>query len=516
MKRTVLICLIIIVAGLVVYWPSRSYDFVYLDEENLIIKRQDYLKNTVNISDAFMHNVSYPSANASFYRPMLTVSFMADATRDNAVQDDINPGPYHTTNIVLHIIAVLTVFVLVMELSFSRLWAGAFALVFMVHPLLIQAVAWIPGRNDSLLAIFALASVYFFLRSSRPGASRWWVVSHVVAFVFALFTKEVAIVTPLVCILLWWVYREQRRSWHWWLLGIGWAVILTTWFLFRHAALAAVQPPPFDISLFIRTAVPATILYIGKMLIPIKLSVMPFLPDTSLWMSIFSTIILAAGIIFGVDRANRRLAIAGLLWILLWLGPALISVESENRTVFFEHRAYLPLFGFLLIFFIIFRRFLARFKPAVAGSILAAVILTLGGITYAREPVFKNGETFWRSAIASAPNLSRTHDGLAVILSRGGKYEEALVEHMRAIELGPEDKRLHNNLAATYGRMGRLADAEKALLQEIAINPRFAGAYKNLIELYTAEGKKQKANAVLKRAQELGLSIEEINKPNSE
>ncbi len=500
MKKNALICLIIIAVGLALYWPSRSYDFVYLDEEYLILNRQAYLKDPTNVGDVFLQGAMYPSKLSSFYRPILTLSFMVDAELGDA-----NPVPYHTTNIFLHIGAALLAFVLIGELGFSKLLSALFVLIFVSHPILTQAVSWVPGRNDSLLAIFAFASIYLFLRASHAGSSRWWYVAHLAAFALALFTKEVAIVIPVVCMIFRWVYPAPQRSRHWWLLGIGWTALLIAWFLFRHFALANAELPVFDAGLFIRTAIPATMLYLGKMLIPVKLSVMPYLPDTSLWVSAVAVLVLIAGFIWGVDRNNRRLAIAGLLWMILWLGPSLISVEPANRTVFLEHRAYLPLFGFLLIIFIILRRLLSSMKTSHMGVILGAIVVIFGGVARAHEPVFQNGISFWKSAIASAPNLSRSYDGLAVIFSREGNYQGAISNHLRAIELGPTNKQLHNNLGVTYTRMGRFADAETALLQEIAINPRFAGAYKNLSAVYALENKKLEAQEMYKKYEALNF-----------
>lgn len=498
MKKNALICLIIIAVGLILYWPSRSYDFVYLDEEYLILNRQEYLKDSSNVGDVFFHGASYPSQPSPFYRPVLTLSFMADALRGDA-----NPASYHMTNIILHIGAALLVFFLIGELGFSKLLSAFFALIFVSHPILVQAVSWVPGRNDSLLAIFAFASVYLFLRSSRVGASRWWHAAHLTTFALALCTKEVAIVIPLVCMIFRWAHPVPQRSRHWRLLGIGWTALLIAWFLFRHFALANTEPPSFDVGFFIRTTLPATMLYIGKMLIPAKLSVMPYLPNTSLWSSAVGVLVLIAGFLWGVDHGNRRLAIAGLFWIMLWLGPSLISVEPANRTVFLEHRAYLPLFGFLLIIFIILRRLLLSMKPLHTGIILGAMALLFSGIAWAHEPVFQNGASFWKSAIASAPNLSRSYDGLAVIFSREGNYQGAISNHLHAIALGPNDKRLHNNLGVTYTRMGRLADAEAALLQEIAINPGFSGAYKNLSAVYALENRRKDAQEMYNKSQAL-------------
>jgi hypothetical protein len=186
------------------YAQTLSFSFTYLDDKELVLDDAAFLGDISHAVDAFRRDVF--SSGSPAYRPLLAVSLMLDAQLGGT-----SPYAYHFANVVWHALATCAVVTVLRRLRYPLRAAGVGALLFGSHPALVPAVAWIPGRNDSLLALFALLASLAL--SAWSEGRRWLVfVLHQAAFAAALFTKETALVLPL----LWvahrrWVATERPR-----------------------------------------------------------------------------------------------------------------------------------------------------------------------------------------------------------------------------------------------------------------------------------------------------------------
>ena len=147
--------LLIILIGILLYVWTAFFDFSYFDDQALIVENSEIIGDVSNVGRLFVDDAFFSEQNF-YYRPLLNLSLMLDMQVSG-----ILPWFFHLTNSGLHILAACLLFAVLIKLHTSRgraLWLSLFILI---HPALVQAVAWIPGRNDSLLAIFILSA--FFL-----------------------------------------------------------------------------------------------------------------------------------------------------------------------------------------------------------------------------------------------------------------------------------------------------------------------------------------------------------------
>jgi hypothetical protein len=169
-------------AAIVTHGRAAGFDFTYLDDRDLIVDDQAFLGRPTSLIRAFARSYMHVvDGHHAYYRPLVTASYAADAQWSG-----LRPFGYHCTNVALHAIASVLLLALLRHFGLGRIVTLAAAVVFAVHPVLASAVAWIPGRNDVLLAVFALASWLSFatwsgrracsgsltLRSSRWRCSR--------------------------------------------------------------------------------------------------------------------------------------------------------------------------------------------------------------------------------------------------------------------------------------------------------------------------------------------------------
>src|SRR3989338_4111701 len=220
---------VITLIGFVLYVPSLFFELTFLDDHVWILDRHWYLKDFSHLLDLFRQP---DLVSEIFYRPMIALSFMI-----NAHIGGQNPFVYHLTNIFIHILNACLVFCLLKKLGVVLELAFSFALIFTVHPVLTQAVVWIPGRTDSLLAVFSLLSLIFFLNYlNQKRLKYYW--AHFVFLILALLTKETAFVLPFICLAYFYLIlrREKTGNQHRFLMP-GWAIVLVLWIFMRGTAI---------------------------------------------------------------------------------------------------------------------------------------------------------------------------------------------------------------------------------------------------------------------------------------
>ena len=146
--------------GFILYCQTLFFNFTYLNNNVLILDHYHFLRNLTNLFRSFTQDVFQITHSAdAYYRPMLTISFILDAQLGKTY-----PSMYHLTNLALHLMTSCLVFIFLKKLKYKPVLTGLFALIFTIHPVLTQAVVWIPGRNDSLLTIFILINFIFWLK----------------------------------------------------------------------------------------------------------------------------------------------------------------------------------------------------------------------------------------------------------------------------------------------------------------------------------------------------------------
>ncbi len=339
--------LVIIVLSFILYGKALKFGFNYLDDSILVIDNYKLNSDYGNIPKAFSQHIfkveGQPDRSHDYYRPLMTLSFMFDAHMAGS------PAPYfyHFTNLLLHILTGILLLIFFKKFGVAPFPAFVLCLFFLVHPALAQAVAWIPGRNDSLLAVFVLAAFIFLLRYLEE-RKIYLLVLHMLMFVLGLFAKENGIMLiPLVFFYLKFIAKDKfntsfKAPYLW--LGVGYFICILPWWLMRQAALDANNSTYVgNVIKNMITNAPMISQYIGKTIFPFDLSVLPTIRDTHFIYGILAVALVAVALYFTPNKRWNYI-LFGLLWYFIFLFPALVS-----PFVGLEHRIYVPMFGFLLI-----------------------------------------------------------------------------------------------------------------------------------------------------------------------
>lgn len=459
--------------GLAVYFKAIFFGFAYFDDDHLILQNIGNLSSLQNIMAAFKADMNWQSPGV-YYRPLVTLTFMADA-----LWTGLNPMGYHITNILLHLAASGLFFKLLLLLGHPRKPSLFFALLFACHPVLTHAVAFIPGRYDTVLAILALGAVIMFVEYlHEPSWLRLGL--HFLFFLGALFTKETAVILPVVCLLYFTLLSDRKKEYKNLVPAAAfWAIGLVAFAVLRGQVAKNVLPQ-FNTP---QENLIGLCSYLGKMFFPINLSVMPIPADSGPAWGISALVILVfLALLGGISR--KRYFLFGAAWFLVFMAPTI--ARTLNFAYLLEQRLYLPLMGFIVMFMELtpVQKLSAKrwsWVPAVM------VLLIFSGINLGHSAVYRNDITFWQNAVEKSPHSYLAHTVLGQRYYAHGRSQEAEIEFQSSLALNP-DPLVENDLGLVLMEQSKWAGAEKAFISAIGKIPEDPEIRKNLGLVYTKLG----------------------------
>lgn len=502
MRRKFLPALIIIL-GLSVYANSINGGFIW--DDYVLIKNNAYIKETSNIVKLFTQDITRGAGQESnAYRPLQTLTYMIDYRLWK-----LNARGFHLTNIFLHIIAALLLYML-----FNSLWGDEWACFlaaafFAVHPVQTGAVAYISGRADSLSLLFMLSCFFFYIRSHRlngSGSGRIFYILALLSYVSALLSRENSLILPALLLLYHYSFRIRIRAGRF--LPLLFITIL--YLLFRIMVIKGTLPHTSSLVTLLQR-LPGFFVAVASY---VRLLFLPFGLHMEYGLKKFG---------FTDPRAISGILILSLLW-----GYAFMKRKTDNMTFFSvswffiallpvsnlypinaymaEHWLYLPSAGFFLLMAKALNPlFRIRIKPRLFFSLVPAVALlifystlTIRQNSYWREPL-----AFYKRTLRYAPESARTYVNIGNVYVGMGKIEEARESFRKAMELRPDYSEACYNLGNTYYDAGEKQEAIKWFKRAAELNPEYADAYYNLGIAYSQSGEMEQAVSSFRKATEV-------------
>jgi protein O-mannosyl-transferase len=509
---------IICLVGVMAYSNSFDCSFHFDDKPN--IEENLSIRNLANVK-AWWGFI--PS------RPIGTLSFAL-----NYYFHRLDVWGYHLVNLVIHIANALLVWWLTMLTMSTPMMRGQpvarhkmpmalfSALLFVSHPLATQSVTYIVQRLASLATLFYLLSLALYVKGrlwegNRSTPVYVYYTGSILCAILGMLTKEIVFTLPFALVLYefsfiktdaWKIELKDR--------GIQIPVIVLGIFLaifflnfsFRifhtvPAILAQGYDYPITAWEYLLTQFRVILTYMRLFIVPLNQNLdynYPVSHSIFEWHTFFGLLSLAGIFVLGILLFRRyRLISFGIIWFFLTL-----SVESSvlpiSQNVIFEHRTYLPSFGFFLALTgTTFYFFWDRYRQ-VALSILALLVLTNAVLTYERNKVWKSAYTLWGDCVKKSPNKPRPLSNYGKALADAGNSSDALSYYNRAIELNPRFFTAYYNRGIVRINLGdykgAVTDGETAL----RINPYYPDGYHVLGIASSHQGKEEEAIAFFRKA----------------
>lgn len=500
---------------LIVYLPALRNDFVNWDDDGNV-----YDNLHIRSLGASFFRWAISDTSLSFWQPLNWTTFALDY----AIWG-LNPTGYHLTNVLLHMVNTFLVVYLIVRLlqvanrresrpetvpladeRSALITGGVAGILFGIHPLHVESVAWVTGRTDLLCTLFFLLSVLSYDRHvefvGRKGSSplsRWYFLS-LAMFALSLSSKPLAVVLPAVLLLLDWYPFERMRS----LKSSGFVIAEKIPFAVLSLGVSAVTviaerkasliASVKDVSLLTRIVVmcKALALYLWKTMVPIHLVPLYPYPDA---VSVFSFEYLASlAVVIVIAAASVRLAgrhkviPAVILFFLFTLLPVLGLVKV--RSVFMADRyMYLPSIGLFLLAGLaaarawgttgaVKQRAMTVRRGTAAGFL--AICFALSYLTVQQVAVWKDSISLWNYIIGKEPNrIAYAYTNRGNAFRELGQSERALEDFNMAIRLEPREYLAYNNRGTLFMERGDYEKAIEDYTAAISLKENFASALNN-------------------------------------
>src|SRR5881296_1506376 len=428
----------------------------------------------------------------------------------------LNPLGYHLTSLLLHVTNAVVFFFVVRWLLTRALpspsergyalavSAGVAALVFAIHPLRVESVAWVTERRDVLSGLFYLVAILLYLRACERGArGRGWYWLSVAVFVGALLSKSMVVNLPVVLVILD-VYPLRRLGG-----SIGWrseparrVYVEKIPFVLLAAAASAIavmaQSSVHAVASLAQLSVPGRVaistyglsFYLWKMVVPVNLSpVYELRPPVNPWATPFllsyGVVLALTAIALALRRRVPGLPAAWVAYIVVLL-PVLGIFQSgpqiaADRYTYLAGLGWAILAGACLLFCWRISRTSTTGTPTtlpIAG-VAICVVAGLGVLTWNQVHIWHDSERLWTYTVAIHPNSSLAQFSLGIVLSAQGKPTEAIEHFQKGLQLRPDEPSAHTNLGVALIQQGKLADAIEHFRQAVHIHPDDALAHTN-------------------------------------
>ena len=402
------------------FFPMLSNSFTNWDDDiyvtnNRLVKEQDWTGILTGPS-------------ASNYHPLTIATFVF-----NYAISGTNPTSYHVVNWLLHILNTALVFLFIYKISGRKAYVAAFtAIIFGVHPMHVESVAWISERKDVLYALFFLIALWQYWRFLETG-KRLMLIYCFSFFILSLLSKPAAIVLPIVLYLLdYWYGRSFNRKVvvekiPFFILSILFGFITIK--VQSADAIAGFDIYPLWSRFFF--ACYTIMIYAARFFVPYPLSAFhpyPSINDLGLAVYLSPVFLLALFFLLWLKRKNKLLVFSILFFIVNLL--LVLQVVSIGLTIVSERYTYIPYIGISFLFGMWLNKYV---EAKTMGKLIPfAIGIIFGAISFQRTKVWKDGDTLWADVIKHYPAEATPRSNHA--------------DYLRKMAAKPENKARENEL----------------------------------------------------------------------
>ena len=529
-----LLPIVVLAATLVVFLGTLQFEFVYDDlgqiVNNPLVHEWQYLPVY------FQANVWAQSfVVGNYYRPIFMVWLLLNYTLFG-----LQPFFWHLTTVGLHLGATWLVFVLASRLTGDRVTGGIAALIFGVHPAHLEAVAWVSGLTEPLLAVLLIPSFLAYLNYREKGRNARWLAVSLLFYTAAMFAKETGVVLPALIVAWELIGSAEPASWRQRLVSsvrvaIPYALLTGGYLLARSNALHGLAHTLVHLptSMLLLTVPSVVWFYLRVLIAPFHLSAfydVPYVTHVSFryfWWPLLQAAALLGVLAFWCWRARSRAIGFATVWLLVPLLPLLdLSVLPQGDFVH-DRYLYLPSVGFAILMALALQKLKwgsreVLGQPASMVAATAALAIALATGTVIQSVPWANDLLLYHHGIEIAPNNDLPWNKLANALVTRGMYEDGIKVYQTVLASDPDFWFANFRMGFAQFKLGRYGEAEKYLGHALDINRNAEEFYYfglTELELGKTDQAVQALSAAVRRSPQtpgyhyaLGLALRKLGK----
>jgi len=502
--RPTILCLLLVVVTLAVYWPVTRCDFLNFDDPDYFTSNPHVLAGLTpgNVAWAFT------TGHTCNWHPLTWLSLMLDV-------DLFGQGPAgpHVTNLVFHLANTVLLFLLLRRLTLATGRSAFVAALFALHPLHVESVAWIAERKDVLSTFFGLLTLdawgRYVEKSKVPSPeSRVFYGLALGCFALGLMSKPMLVTLPFLMLLLdWWPLRRVTSG-KWQVASVQSlvmekipffvlsAISCVVTFIAQQKGGAVVTLVKISLAQRMENTFVAYARYLAKTFWPIPLANPYPYPEHWDGLLVIYAVALIVGLcaVAGLQARRFPFAVTGWFWFVGTLVPVIGLVQVGNQSLA-DRYTYLPLIGIFIIAAWGLAGMCASWRlPQPAAGILAVVLLTACGLrTRDQIGYWQNSGTLFRHTLTVTENNFVACNNFGTWLSKNGQVTEAMNWFRQSLQIQPDNPDALYNLGNAFARLGNWDDAITNYQRALQMNPNQADILDNLG--FARAAKKQFAEA---------------------
>ncbi|MDP1623765.1 MAG: tetratricopeptide repeat protein [Bacteroidales bacterium] len=474
----------ILIITWLLYSPAIRYGFTNWDDPTYVLENPHVKKLSGENIKYFFSNPS-----ASNYHPLTMISLGIDyyyASESNTLSDkhiESRAARFHVTNIILHLFNIALVFIFVFLLARRRLLVAIItSLLFAIHPMHVESVAWIAERKDVLYTFFFMAGLIMYLKYIEKGALKYLPVIFVI-YICSLLSKPSAVVFPLILVAIDYI-QGRKFSMRLWLEKVPFFILsvvfgLITVFIQSKDAIADIKV--FSMIQRLMFATYGFVMYLIKLIVPWDLAA--FYPYPQLSQSgglpmIFYLSPVIAIILGGLAFYSARFTRVVLFGFLFYLFSLVLVLQfvSVGSAIMADRYSYVSSIGlFYIIAWYVDQGFTGKanvlYKARwILASALILFAVVIGIVANDQIKVWKNSETLWTDVISKYPQAEISYKNRGNFYGSQNITDKALEDYNIYIRLKTDDPRAFSNMGNIYGLRNETEKALDAYSKSIALD----------------------------------------------
>jgi tetratricopeptide (TPR) repeat protein len=480
-KKNIELSLVIFLT-LVLYWPSFQFDFVNFDDQVYV------LNNTFVQSPSFKSWLD--GSETGNFHPLTMLTLRLDQVIGNG-----QAGVFHMTNVLWHLLNTILVYLIVSKML-PQVRGGAFfvALMFGIHPMHVESVAWISSRKDVVYGFFFLLSMlsyWEYLKTNR----KWLLMITLVTAILSFLGKPASIVLPLVLGLVYYLKKER----------LVWKELFPIGLLLLGSIAIGIATLQFQSGKSINNFETYSLLergmfalygigfYTLKSVIPVGLSPMHPYPslDDLVTTSFIGFLLLGLLFLIGVgvmSKKNKWILFSGGFFLLgLILTLQLVSIGRAIVSERYTYIAYVGLFFLVVVVLNNIEKIKSNNVKFYALSGILGLPFFFLSMQYLRS--WQNSETLWSKAIQENPDDWYAYIGRGNYYEKQGLFNNALTDFKHAVSAAPDREEVYYNLGDLQFKLGFTKDAIITYSAALNLNPTNSDAYVNRGQFYVSENR---------------------------
>lgn len=504
-----------------VYSPARYNTLTNWDDKNYITMNQDITKHDKDfVKKSFSIPQGFVMGN---YHPLTMLSYAWEYSSGG-----LNPMPFHTHNILLHLMNVALVFLFVLLLTQKRLAAFISACFFALHPMHVESVAWVSERKDLLFVLFSLLSMVFYVQYVRENKLYMYVLA-ILCFILALLGKAMAVSEALILFLIDYYIKQEvplKRILFEKAPFILIAVVFGIIAIKAQQSIHSITINDYSFYHRILFASYACFTYLLKSIVPYSLNTYYDYPNEgtySYYIVYMIALILLVVLLYKKCKENRLIVFSSLYFLVSII--QVLQLLPVGNAIVAERYTYMPYIGLFLAPSVMLGNLYFSKKQSIrliAFPVLFIVLVNFSFQTHKRCFVWKDTVTIWTDALDKKPDIIKGLGGRGDAYNDKGQYRLAINDFDAALRLNDDFTDAYYNRGISEYNIGKqLQDSGKAkeateyfirAIQDnskaIELNPNLNLAYFNGAGYYFTMGQYDKALSYALKAKNMGMNVD--------